>query len=583
MRLPGSTERRCSRNKNSPTEAAFSLCFDSLERYPGLLMARQYFKLWSNRAIRAWLILLICVDAFCTDPARVLLGLWWLALGKRVRAKLLLAPLFGNSPSAFRYWQLRKEKPLEALRSGETLQIIALVDVTSRDEANGLAETLECLAREDISALLVTSQDVPSITDIEVLSNMHDPAWLLPVKSGDLLAPGAGDEYRAAATGSKSRVIYADDDLIDQRGRRVSPHLKPRWNAELFRHFDYLTGSCIVRFDPSALASAQSGSEWAETLVALAAQTGGDGINSPEHLPRIMHYRRSRPAPVVPTHSSSLTLANLPSVSVVIPTLNRVDLLRNCIEGLSRTDYDQIEVLIVDNGSDDPATLSYLNALDPGQYKIIRHPGPFNFAAMNNRAAKMASGHMLCLLNNDIEIIDRDWLTIMSTQAQRPDVGAVGAQLLYPDGRIQHAGVVLGIGHGAAHAHRLLHPGEQGYFQRHALPQYTSAVTAACMVVQKERYLTVGGLDEACLAVAFNDVDLCMKLNARGWQTLYEPRAQLIHHESVSRGLDHDRIGAARLAGELAALQQRWHTNTVTDPFHHPELSRYSERFVLAL
>jgi GT2 family glycosyltransferase len=213
---------------------------------------------------------------------------------------------------------------------------------------------------------------------------------------------------------------------------------------------------------------------------------------------------------------------------------------------------------------------------------VLRHPGPFNYSAINNRAVAEASGELICLLNNDIEMLAPDWLGIMAMQALRDDVGAVGAQLLYPDGRIQHAGVVIGVGQAAGHAHRFLRPQDEGYFHRHALPQFVTAVTAACLVVQRERFLAIGGLDEAAFPVAFNDVDLCLKLNKRGWQSLYEPRAILVHHESISRGFDRDPVGAARFRAELAALQQRWRTDRIVDPFHHPHLSRVSEQFALA-
>ena len=194
-----------------------------------------------------------------------------------------------------------------------------------------------------------------------------------------------------------------------------------------------------------------------------------------------------------------------------------------------------------------------------------------------------ARGKLLCLLNNDIEVMAPDWLEIMATQALRTDVGAVGAQLLYPDGRIQHAGVVIGVGNAAGHAHRFVHPSDKGYFRRHALPQFTSAVTAACLVVARDRFLAVGGLDERNFVVAYNDVDLCLRLNQRGWQSLYEPRAVLVHHESVSRGHDLDPVGATRFANELAALKRIWHTDQIVDPYHHPQLSRAAEQFSIAL
>ena len=266
---------------------------------------------------------------------------------------------------------------------------------------------------------------------------------------------------------------------------------------------------------------------------------------------------------------------------MIVPTRNRVDLLRTCLEGVIRTQYPEIEIIVVDNDSDDPATLTYLAELDPTKVRVLRHPGPFNYSTINNRAAASTQGKLLCLLNNDIEVIHPDWLAIMATQALRDEVGAVGAQLLYPDGRVQHAGVVLGVGNAAGHAHRFIRPDAEGYFRRHALPQFASAVTGACLVVSRNKFDSVGGLDERNFAVAYNDVDLCLRLNQRGWQSLYEPRAVLIHHESVSRGNDRDPVGAARFAKELAALQRIWKTDEIVDPYHHPQLSRASEQFAM--
>jgi GT2 family glycosyltransferase len=155
--------------------------------------------------------------------------------------------------------------------------------------------------------------------------------------------------------------------------------------------------------------------------------------------------------------------------------------------------------------------------------------------------------------------------------------------LLYPDRTIQHAGVYLGIGGGAGHGHRFLAENESGYFYRARLPQLVSAVTAACMVVEREKFLAVGGFDESLFPVAFNDVDLCLKLNSRGWQSFYEPRAKLIHHESKSRGSDRAKGNRARFASELAALKAKWGTDRHCDPFHHPQLSPFSEQFVIAV
>jgi GT2 family glycosyltransferase len=202
---------------------------------------------------------------------------------------------------------------------------------------------------------------------------------------------------------------------------------------------------------------------------------------------------------------------------------------------------------------------------------------------LNNAAAVHARGELLCFLNNDIEILDPDWLSFMASQAVRSDLGAVGARLLYPDRSVQHAGVVTGVGGGAAHAHRFQREEEVGYFFRDRLPQRVSAVTAACLVVAKDKFEAVGGFDEQDFPVAFNDVDLCLKLNAKGWHSFYEPRAVLIHHESKSRGSDSAKENRARFAAELAALKRHWGTDRLRDPYHHPHLSPFCEQFRIAV
>ncbi|MGB3797145.1 MAG: glycosyltransferase family 2 protein [Alteraurantiacibacter sp.] len=449
---------------------------------------------------------------------------------------------------------------------------------------NGIDETLQDLAREGIEVRVVTNA-VSDLWRDMYRQEVNSDFWVLPVESGDRLCRGAGSVYRQAAAAAPStvRIIYADDDL----GERGSPHLKPDWNSELFGYFDYLTGAAIARFDASWIHDMPE-IELSGDLFKRAAEAGPQ---PPLHIPRILHHRRARPMPRRPV-PPTLTLEqreHLPIVSVIVPTRNRHDLLQACLDGLARTDYPKpLDIIVIDNGSDDPETLAYLNRLELAFARVLTIPGPFNFAALINNAVEQTQGELLCFLNNDIEIDDPDWLTIMARQAMREEVGAVGAQLLYPDGRVQHAGVVLGIGGGAAHAHRLLDPDEEGYFHRHALPQFVSAVTAACLVVKRERFLEVGGFDAENFAVAFNDVDLCMKLNGRGWKSLYEPRARLVHHESVSRGFDRDRTGSERLARELEALQNRWNIaaspdGRTPDQFHHPFLSPYSEQFVLDL
>ena len=498
----------------------------------------------------------------------------------------MMAPLLGNSPRSYRLWQLRKSaSDIEGIGSqdchDEGLTKARLFAAVL--EGPGLDETLASLARERIDASVVKDTDAVR-PDIFAGKAEGPDDWIMTIPSGDTLANGAGEAYRdaAAAAAPSVKIIYADDDLATGG----KPHFKPKWNRELFDHLDFLSGAAIVRVTACRQGDHSPGL-WAPADVA---RTIDNDTSSLLHVAQILHHRQSRPSPQRPGPAtlSPEQRAGLPPITAIVPTRNRVDLLRTCLEGLQRTDYSAgIETLVVDNGSDDPETLRYLASLNPEFARTVHMPGAFNFAAINNAAVAQASGELICFLNNDVETTTPDWLETLAIQALRPEVGAVGAQLLYPSGRIQHAGVVLGIGGGAAHAHRLLLPEEEGYFHRHALPQFVSAVTAACLVVSKDRFLAVGGFDADNFAVAFNDVDLCLKLNERGWQSLYEPRARLVHHESVSRGSDGDPVGARRLEGELAALQQRWGIappqlpGRTVDPFHHPALSPFSENFVL--
>lgn len=548
------------------------------EECPPCRIRRGHF----DRLVLFLLALRIHFDALRLAPGPYLTACKWWLLRKRVRARGQFAPLLTKSSRAYKRWALQQAQIAVPSPPGAPV-IIALVACPTG--ASGLEETLASLAAEGVHVLIVGDDPAADLARLADLPYWGCEAWLLPLFAGDRLAIGAARAYRAAMGEPGVTAIFADDDLSDLLGRRTAPHFKPDWNAELFRHHDYLTGACILRVGYDGLATAaEAGAGWAGALVDRAVAEGGGAV----HLRQVLHHRRQRPQPCLPLPAVSIAPA-LPRITAIIPTRNRMDLLATCINGLAAADYPEIEVIVVDNDSDDPSTLAFLAAL-PGHsrpgltIRVMRHPGTFNYSAINNRAVAEATGELLCLLNNDVEMLAPDWLAIMATQALRDEVGAVGAQLLYPDGRLQHAGVVIGVGNAAGHAHRFLKPDEEeGYFRRHALPQFVSAVTAACLVVQRERFLAVGGLDENSFAVAFNDVDLCLRLNGRGWQSFYEPRAVLVHHESVSRGFDRDPVGATRFASELATLQHRWRTDEVFDPYHHPYLSRASEQFALAI
>jgi GT2 family glycosyltransferase len=410
-------------------------------------------------------------------------------------------------------------------------------------------------------------------------------------------------------------VLYADEDRVHRHGRHHSPHFKCGWNQELQRASHALGRAWLLRTDRARAAGGwpalpePAASQW----LVLAA-CGADPQPAPVHVPHLLwHWQTAQgPAPVAPgspeqaraihavlqSHgvacsASPAVQAGLrlryalpepaPLVSLIVPTRNGLALLRQCVDSvLSRTRYPCYELLIVDNGSDDPATLAYLQAVvaDP-RVRVRVDPQPFNYAALNNQALPDCRGSVIGLLNNDTEVISPDWLEEMVGLACRRDVGAVGARLWYGNGTLQHAGVLLGLGGFAGHPHMGLPRGAQGYFGRACLAQEFSAVTAACLVMRRSVFDAVGGLDAQSLAVDLNDVDLCLKLRQRGLRVVWTPHAELFHHESASRGkvLQPDQL--ARQQREQQCFAARWAGWLTRDPAYNPNLALRRDAFVV--
>jgi GT2 family glycosyltransferase len=434
--------------------------------------------------------------------------------------------------------------------------------------------------------------------------------FTLPLDAAGALAPGALSALLAAARDHPdAALVYADEDVRDATGRRAHPWFKPALDPEALLATDAVGAPALWR---TALLARLGGPDPAlgegarHDLLLRTLEAAGAGAVI--HVPRVLfhataappargsvaavtaHLARQGPRGAVAEHSPrapSLVRVRwplperLPLVSILIPTRDRAELLGPCVAGLlGATDYPALEVLVVDNGSARAETFALFESWKgDARVQVLPAPGPFNYARLNNQAAAAARGEVLLLLNNDTEVTEPGWLAEMVSLAVRPEVGAVGARLLYPDGTLQHAGVVLGFGwpRGVAGHVYLAEPGDHlGERAMLGAVRGVSAVTAACLAVRRESYLAVGGMDEAELAVAFNDVDFCLKLGARGLRNLWTPFATLLHKESASRGRDLDMAKAARLEREVAVMRARWGALLDEDPHWNPNLSLLS-------
>lgn len=278
-------------------------------------------------------------------------------------------------------------------------------------------------------------------------------------------------------------------------------------------------------------------------------------------------------------------LTGRPLISVLIPNKDHTDDLDRCLASLYKNaGYDNFEVIVIENNSTDPATETYYQTL-PQRFdrcRVVRYQGPFNFSAINNFGAQFAQGEHLLLLNNDIEVLSGDFLRELLSYSQRPDVGAVGAKLYYPDDTIQHAGVLMGINGSAGHSHKSYARTAVGDMYRLVTTQNYMAVTGACLMTKTSLYKAAGGLDEEKFAVAYNDVDYCMKLWQQGLLNVYTPRAEAYHYESKSRGLDTLSENAKRYEREKAnfyAKYQQYIDNY--DPYYNPHFNNLFENFGL--
>ena len=446
--------------------------------------------------------------------------------------------------------------------------------------------------------------------------------WIALMDQDDVLTPEAlYYVFLALQQNPAAGLIYSDEDKIDETGKRFSPYFKSDWNPDLFLSHNmichlgvYKTG--LVKAVGGFRVGTEGSQDYDLALRCIETLTSDQIV----HIPRVLYHWRSHPDSTAQSGSNKgyalrvgqqvlnehfqrmginatselldfgmyRTRYELPDprplVSLIIPTRNGLKLLRQCIESIvAKTDYTNYEIIIVDNNSDEEDTLKYLDKISREErIQVIRDTRPFNYSALNNSAAKAVKGEYIGLINNDIEVISGNWLSEMVGLASQLGVGAVGARLWYPDNTLQHGGVILGISGVAGHSHKGLPRNAPGYFGRAQLIQTLSAVTAACLIVRKDIFWEVGGLDEENLKVAFNDVDFCIRVREAGYRNVWTPYAELYHHESASRGLEDTPEKKRRFYSEAKFIQQRWGKILREDPAYSPNLTLDREDFSLS-
>lgn len=424
----------------------------------------------------------------------------------------------------------------------------------------------------------------------------------------DELAPEALFEVGSAIWSDPTLdVLYTDEDKLDERGRRVEPFFKPDWSPDLLLSFNYACHLTVLRrtlaVESGGFRRGYDGSQDHDLLLRATERT--DRIR---HLSKVLYHWRKVPGSAAAERDAKpyafdssrravedalrrrgiaadatmpfpgivrvrRRLAAPPLVTIIVPTRDRCDLLRTLVGGIeARTSYPEWELVVLDNGSIEPESVAYLKDL-AHRHRVLSWDGPFNWSALNNHCVRHARGSVLLFLNNDVDVLDPGWLEALVEHAVRPEVGAVGAKLLYPDGTIQHAGVVLGIRGVAGHAFKHFPGDHPGYFGQALAIRDCSAVTGACLMTRREVFDEVGGFDER-LRVAFNDIDYCLRLRARGYLNVYTPFAVLHHHESATRRTLHPEA-------DEAAMVDRWRDVLASDPYYSPHLTREHEDYRL--
>ncbi|WP_422035498.1 glycosyltransferase family 2 protein [Reyranella sp.] len=517
-------------------------------------------------------------------------------VGFTTAADTLLKDIFGATPiDQYHEWRERNrreldlaglESPRDNWTAGPHIRVILLEE--GEKAANALRATLFSLERQAYPnwSLAVAGRDqilesghrlvrVDRNARAEALWRGLNPSDIvLPISAGDTISDYAmGALVEFASTRPTHMLFYADEDSIDA-GRHVAPELKPDWSSIFQQARSFVGRALYVRC--RALES-HGGFSVAEMLrpstwgALFGAQSGPVG-----HIRRVLLtkvWRAERAEKRVAIARRTMPAA---SATLIIPTRDRARLMAACLASLEKTTPRSFDLLIVDNGSTESSTRRLLGrAAKQAGVRVLDGGGPFNFSALCNEAARHAEGRVLVFLNNDTEVLRPDWLVNLAGWALQPEIGAVGAKLIYASGRLQHAGLVLGLGGYAAHIDIGTPSEYPGYLDRFTVPREVSAVTGACLAVEKSKFQAIGGFDADRFPVELGDVDLCLRLAERGWKSVITPDALLMHRESATRGRSDV---ARRYAAERRHFRERWMDSIRDDPFFHPALSLTARR-----
>ena len=492
------------------------------------------------------------------------------------------------------------------------------------DGSDGEHGYVEAVCREYMAAdSRIRYQKLPQNLGISGNTNaalaLADGEYIALLDHDDLLHPAALYEVMRAIESTGADFIYTDESIFHKDPRDAfKAHFKPGFAPDSLRGVNYICHLTVFRrslleetglFDPDC-----DGSQDHDMVLRLT-----EKARRVAHIPEVLYYWRAHTGsvaeipgvkpyvvdagvravekqlqrlglagtvtPVAPgqtVYRIRYALQGSPKVSILIPNYEHLDDLRACLTSIfEKTTWPNYEIVIVENNSTSPALFAYYEALqrDHDNVRVVTWEGTFNYSAINNFGARFCTGDYLLLLNNDIVVITPDWLQEMLMFAQRGDVGAVGAMLYYPDDTIQHAGVLVGLGGVAGHVQKHCHRGDSGYLGRLLCAQNLSAVTGACLMMPRTVWEKVQGLDED-FAVAFNDVDVCLRIRAAGYLVVWTPHAELYHCESKSRGLEDTPEKRQRFLGEVRRFQTRWAKVLEDgDPYYNPNLSTAVEDY----